>query len=248
MSVRRSLAVLLVAIAALAGQADAAPVSFPHGTIHDAWTTTRPNTPTGFTFTGRYHAAGNPEADPPYMRRMTFYLPRGMRYDTAVPARCSATDLELKLRGASACPADSRLGGGTVETKFMGFPSTLSVEVLNNTNEMIMLARSPGLSSVTRGKIRRDGSVEFSGPTCFPSFEPPGCPVDTALQLGSSITVRPYIRAVRGRVRSYAMTPRRCPRSRRWQRRVRFWWADGSVDTVVTRQRCRRAARDGAGA
>ena len=237
--------VALAAFTFSAASAEAAPASGPHGTVDNRWTTVRPNAPTGFSFTGRYHAAGNPKADPPYMRRMTSYLPRGMRYDTTVPDRCTASDLELALHGASACPKGSRLGGGKVDTKFMGFPSTLDVDVLNNANEMIMVARSPLLSTITRGKIRRDGSVEFTSPTCFPSFDPPGCPVDTALQLGSSIKVPPYIRRSRGRVRSYATTPQECPRSRRWLTRIRFWWADGSGETITTAHPCRPPARRG---
>lgn len=234
---------VITVLAAANAYAQAAPVSGPHGTVENRWTTKRTNAPTGFGFTGRYHAVGDPAGDPPYMRRMTFYLPRGMRYDTTVPERCTASDIELKLAGASACPDGSRLGNGTVETKFMGFPSTLEVDVINNTDQMIMLARSPVLSTVTRGRISRDGgTVDFRGPTCFPSVEPPGCPIDTALQLGSSITVPPYIRRSGRSIRSYATTPSKCPKSRRWRTRVRFWWADGSRETIATRERCRRRA------
>lgn len=230
---------LLLACLAAAG-AQAAPVSGPHGTVDNAWTTDLPATPTGYTFTGSYHAAGDPNGDPPYMRGMTFVLPRGMRYDTSVPDRCTASDLELTLRGLAACPPDSRLGGGTVRTKFLGFPSSLEVDVVNNRGEMIMIIRSPGLHSVSRGEIRRR-TVSFRSPTCFPSLSPPGCPVDTALQLGSSVVVPPYVRGSGDDLRSYATTPRRCPRSRRWRTRIRFWWADGTRETLASDHPCRSA-------
>ena len=234
-------AVVAVVAACPAAAAVAAPVSWPHGTLDNRFTTKKPGAPTGFSFTGEYHAANDPSGDPPYMRRMTFYLPRGMYYDTSVPELCTASDLELEARGAAACPPGSRLGGGHVESKFMGFPSPpLEIDVLNNTGEMIMLARSPIVSTVTRGKVGGDGTVEFEAPTCFPHHDPPGCPIDTVLQLGSSIKVPPYLRSSDGVVRSYATTPPKCPTSRRWRTPVRFWWADGSEETVVTKQPCKR--------
>lgn len=216
-----------------------APVSGRHATVDQRWTTTKPHTPTGSSFTGTYRADGNPDRDPPYMRGMTFYLPKGMRYDTSVPARCDASDLELQLQGSAACPDGSQLGSGSVETKFMGFPSTLQVDVFNNTNEMIMLAQSPLLTTVNRGTIATDGSIAFRSPTCFPSLQPVGCPVDTALQLGSSVKMPAYVSSSGGVQRAYATTPN-CPKTREWRTRVRFWWADGSEEILTSAHPCTR--------
>jgi hypothetical protein len=235
---------LLAAFGVWSAAAAAQPVSGPHETLDNQFSTTKPNAAAGFSFRGRYHAAGDPKANPPYMRKMIFYQPRGLRYDTSVPKRCSASDIELAARGAAACPAASRLGGGTASSVFLGtFPSTLVVDFFNNANEQIILARSPGLASVARGRIRPDGSVEFASPTCFPTVQPAGCPVDDVLQIESSLTVAPYTRSSGGVVRSYLTTPPRCPASRHWSTPVRLWWADGSVDTVVTKQPCRRPRR-----
>jgi hypothetical protein len=233
---------LLVSSAVWAGSALAEPVSGPHETIDQQFTTTQPNAPSGFSFDGTYHAAGDPGTYPPYMRRMISYNPPGLRFDTSVPERCSASDIELAAFGAAACPAGSRLGGGTTSTSFLGGPpSTTEVDFFNNTNEQIILARSPVLATVARGQIHPDGSVEFASPTCFPSLQPLGCPVDTVLQLSSSITVPPYTRPSDGIVRSWLTTPPKCPRAGHWQTRFTLWWADGSVDTVVTRQPCKRS-------
>lgn len=221
----------------------AGPVTGKHATVESRFTTKLPDTPTGSMFAGTYHAAGGRDGDPPFMRGMTFYFPKGMRRDTRVPDRCKASDLELHVRGAAACPPGSRLGGGEVDSRFLGFPSTLEVDVFNNTNEVVMLARSPVVASVTRGKIGRDGSVAFRSPTCFPSVQPVGCPADTALQLGSRITLDPYTRKSGDRVRSYMTTPSSCPRSGRWRTRVRFWWDNGFEETLVNRHPCRRRAR-----
>jgi len=231
----------LASVGAVAGSAAGNPVSGPHETIDNRLTTTQPNAPSGFAFDGTYHAAGNPRGNPPYMRRMIFYNRSGTRYDTSVPARCSASDVELEMRGAAACPAGSRIGGGMSTALFMGrFSSTVQVDFFNNTNQQIILARSPFVSTVARGRIFPDGSTEFASPTCFPYVPPAGCPVDTLLQMKSSITVPPFTKTSNGVTRSYLTTPRTCPATGRWNSPVRLWWADGTVDTVVIPQPCTR--------
>ena len=232
----RFVVVAILALLAWPAAAAAAPVDFAHGTIDQRWTTTKPNAPTGWSFQARYHAAGDKAGDPPYMRGMTFYPPAGTRYDTSVPGRCTASDLELQLRGAAACPEDSRMGGGTTTSKFMGETTTLEIDVFNNTNEMFNLIRSPGQASVSRGRFGPDGSITYESPTCFPNAA--GCPVDNALQTGSSVSAPPYIRETR----SYLTTPPKCPKSGRWRASVRLWWADGTEDVVVSEYPCDRPA------
>jgi hypothetical protein len=235
--VRGFIGVLLCGLA-LATPAVAAPVSGPHETVDSQLTTTLPGAPSGFHYTGAYHAAGDPAGDPPYMRRMVTYNPPGMRFDTGAAELCGASDLELSLRGAAACPAGSRLGGGTAQGSFMGRPSSLAVDFLNNTGEQIIVVRSPGAASVARGKLLPDGSVEFASPTCYPALSPPGCLVDNALQLGSDIYVPAIVRTVGGVPRAYLTTAPECPAAGHWDTPIRFWWSDGTVDTVVTQQAC----------
>jgi hypothetical protein len=233
----RIAALALGVVAACPGAATAEPGSGPHGTIENRLTTTEPGAPTGSHFEGRYHAAGDPEGDPPYLRRMTFYPPAGMRYDRSVPDRCSASDLQLQLEGSGACPPGSRLGGGKAYGKFMGNETELNVETFNNTDEIVMVIRTPIVTTVSRGEFGPDGSITFESPTCYPAL-PPGCPVDTALQLGSSVAQEPYTRTVDGEVRAYVTTPPTCPESGYWEQPVRFWWADGSEETMVPRAPC----------
>ena len=228
----------LMGAAIPSASARAQAVSGPHETVDNRLSTTQPNAPAGFHYIGEYHAAGDPNGPPPYLRKMRSYDPDGLRYDTSVPALCTASDIELETRGAAACPPDSRVGSGTVKGAFMGFASTLHADVLNNTDQQIILLSSPGFASVTRGHIAPDGSVEFAAPTCAPSIDPIPCPVDDALQLGSDITTTPVTKLSDGAIRSYLTTPTTCPTSGRWTVPFRFWWADGSVDTVVTEQPC----------
>ena len=237
MTRRGAISLLVVASAcAWPGSAAAEPVSFPHGTIDHQFTTKQPNAPTGSSFKGFYHAANNPNGDPPYMRKMAFYPPPGMRYDTSVPERCTASDLQLQLERAAACPAGSRLGGGNARGKFMGQETLLEVEVFNNTGEQVMLIHTPMIATVSRGRLAPDGTVEYASPTCYPALVT--CPADTALQLGSSVSSPPYVRDGR----SYATTPPKCPKAGSWSASVRFWWADGTEDTAVTKQPCTRPA------
>src|SRR4051812_18647295 len=112
---------------------------------------------------------------------------------------------------------------------------THHLDIVNNANEQIMLVESEGWT-VIRGKMNADGSIEFAGPTCFPAPPAGGCADDYIIQLGSTTSIPLYTNA-KG---SYATTPPTCPARRYWQTTVRFWWADGTTDTVVTRQPCKR--------
>jgi hypothetical protein len=230
-----SLACVLAAPAAVAE-----PASGPREDIDQNFTTTTPATPTGTDWSGSYHAAGDPNGNPPYMRKMVFHPPSGFRYDTSVPDKCTAGDAELSLRGPDACPPGSRLGGGTTDGIFY-VPFTNgeldryhhSVYILNNTNEQIMLVESEGFT-VVRGHMQPDGSVEFAGPTCFPPSPTGQCAKDYVLQT-KSVTSMPVYTDSRG---SYATTPPECPASGHWESTVEFFWADGSQDSVVSNQPC----------
>src|SRR5215212_10692979 len=62
----------IAALGAWPAVAGAATASSPHADVEMTGTTTQPGTPVGTTFTATYHAAGDPNGDPPYMRRMTW--------------------------------------------------------------------------------------------------------------------------------------------------------------------------------
>lgn len=228
------------------GGALAQPGHGPREDIDQTFTSARPSTPTGVGWRGVYHAAGNRHGKPPYLRRMVFYPPKGMRLDTGVPARCTAPDAVLQVEGPAACPAGSQIAVGSTDGYIYDPIAQLvtidrfhhTIYVMNGANEQIILVKAEGYA-VVRGKVRPDGTQDFRLPTCFP--EPPtGCLTDHVLQTGSQTKLARYTRAVNGRVRSYATTPPRCPKSGYWRTRVRYWWKGGAVDTVVTKQRCRR--------
>ncbi len=231
----------MLVLALGAASVSAKPGSFRHGTVDNRLTTTRPSSFTGFSFNGSYHAAGNPKGDPPYMRKMVFYPPPGLRYDSSVPEQCTASDVQLAAFGAAACPEGSRLGGGQTETAFMGgSPTTVDLDLLNNANEQIILARSPLITTIARGRIHPDQSVEFASPTCYPSVPGVSCPVDNVLQLRSFMRAPAYTRGIGSARRSWLTTPPKCPKSKRWLGTIRWWWADGTEDVLTTEYPCKR--------
>jgi hypothetical protein len=239
--IMRAAAAALVVLAFMAGTAAAEPGTGARETVDQTYTTTLPNTATGLGFSSSYHAADDPNAPPPAMRKMVFYPPPGFRYDTSVPGQCTATDVELELQGPAACPADSRLGEGTTEGlflvpfahSFLFDHYTHHVDVMNNAGEQIMLIQSEGWT-VVREKLNPDNSLEFAGPTCFPAPPTGGCADDYIIQLGTTTTFPEYTNA-KG---SYATTPPTCPDTGAWETTVRFWWADATTDSVVSRQPC----------
>jgi hypothetical protein len=222
----------------------AEPASGPREDLDQTFTTTAVNAPTGSTYKATYHAANDPKAPPPYMRRMVFYPPAGMRYDTSLPGLCTASDIELQAQGPAACPADSKLGEGTVGGIFYA-PITHAfefdrfehhIDVLNNTGEQIVLIHAEDYA-VVRGKVNPDNTLDFVQPSCYP--EPPtGCSDDYVL-LTKNASV---LGAITKNGRSYLTTPPTCPASGKWATTIRFWWSDDSTDTVVTNQPCDRPA------
>lgn len=242
--------IALMASALACGSAAAQPASGPREDLDQSFTAKRANAATGVDFSARYHAPGRPDADPPYMRRMVFFPPRGFRYDTAVPERCTADALDLQARGPAACPVGSMIGIGMAEGVFFA-PVTHAFEidrfkhnlyVMNGAEEQIILVEAEGYA-VVRGKFQPDGSIEFKSQTCFPAPPTGDCVDDYVLQTASRTAIPRYTKTVDGRTRSYATTPPRCPKRRYWASRIRFEWKDGAVDDVVSRQPCRRSRR-----
>lgn len=237
-----ALALLFWALSAVgAAAAVAEPGSGSRETVDQGFTTQSPGAATGLEFSASYHAAGDPSGNPPAMKQMVMVPPAGMRFDTSVPERCTASDLQLEVQGPAACPAGSRLGQGVAEGLFfVPFAHDFTFDryehniyVLNNTGEQIVLVESEGFT-IVRGRFGPDGSLTFEQPTCFPS--PPGgqCADDYIVQLASS-SVLPAYSTPSG---SYATTPPTCPADGQWRTTYRFSWADGSTDSVVSTQLC----------
>ncbi len=190
-----------------------------------------------------YHAAGNPHADPPALRRLVIQLPPGTRYDTSVPGRCAATDTQLMVLGEAGCPRSSRIGTSAATVKLRGGGAT-NVQGLdfNGDHQLIELFESGG-RPVGIARTYASGTT-LSGPipTCVTGGNPPkGCPFDQLILLSNKIDVQPLSVGQGMDRRNYATTPTVCPRSGHWTSRVTFYYSDGSVDHVRTEQPCLRS-------
>ena len=100
----------LLTLTMLAVAAAAAPaVDDPYQTSEYTLTQKRKARPTGEFFKFDYVNPDDESAKPPAVTKVVTILPRGARYDASVPGSCTASDEELMLQGAAACPEDRRI-------------------------------------------------------------------------------------------------------------------------------------------
>lgn len=220
--------------------ARAIPASGSHETV-DLWTTTtRPAAPAGLGYSARYHAAGDPQGDPPALRRLVIELPPGTRADTSVPGRCTASDMEIMLMGESACPPSSRVGSGQATAKMAGLgPQTFDTVLYNAPGQQLELVKSGDRVVAVVHTYVHGTTLDGPVPTCLSGGDPPsGCPFDQITLLANHLLTN-VVTVGRGtRRRSYGTTPPACPRSHRWRSRIAFYYGDGSVDRVTVQTPC----------
>lgn len=204
------------------------------------FTTKRPDAPSGLRLRIDYVNPNDPAAKPLAVRTVTETLARGAAWDTSVPETCTASDPELMLLGAAACPLGSRVGEALI-TFDTGLPdpgrSIVSpTGFFNNTGEFIFLSRALATDTprvVTRSP--REGRRTVTQVPFLPGSPPDGAAVDTVR--GDELVIT---RRVDGKRHSYITTPPRCPKRGFWVNRIAFTYDDGVSQTVRTRNRCRR--------
>jgi hypothetical protein len=235
-------AVLIVAVLAVsAGVAPAA--EGPYQTSEYTLTQKGIARPTAEHFQFDYVNPDDPDAKPPAVKKVVTILPRGARYDASVPGSCTASDEELMLQGAAACPEDSAVGGGVI-TVDSGVPGparfvTADTEFFNNAEdpegEFIYLntIRDTGARTVVRADVTRRRTITVA--PMLPGTPPDGGAIDTV-----DVDVAEVVRTIDGERRAYITTPSRCPRSRTWFARVRFAYDGDYSQTVATPNSCRR--------
>ena len=234
-------AALLLGLLA-ASPASAKPGSGPHETVDITSTTTHPRAAAGFNWHATFRNPANPHADPPALRRLVIEGPPGTKTDTSAIARCRASDTELRQKGESACPANTRYGYGKVTVRIFGvIESTLDSVVFNADHAQIELFKFMGGSGGFRRGVVRGRSIDAPVPTCLLGGQPPkDCPFDQVVVLSNELHTL-AVGSGKGRHRRNLLTaPGSCPRSRWWKTHVTFDYADGSADRVVTKQRCTR--------
>src|SRR5689334_21655548 len=111
---RRWLPAIVAASAVLGpgvvGPASAGASSTDRQTAAVAFTTAKPGAPSGSRFDATWRdpaQPNNPDAKPPAVQTMIVSFAPGTVIDTSAVTRCSASDAELMLFGATACPSAS---------------------------------------------------------------------------------------------------------------------------------------------
>ena len=242
-AIRPAATTVLATLCALlfAAPASAIPGSGPHATVDITGTTTRPNTSTELNWEPIFRHPTDPDGDPPALRRIVIVAPKGTRVDTSVTARCAASDDELRQSGEAACPPASRIGEGSATARLFGvLANTFETTVFNAELGQIELIKFGGRGGgVRRAKIK-GRTIDAPVPTCLRGGQPPeGCAFDQVVVLSNELHQRP-VSTGRGKARrNLITTPPRCPRAGAWRTRVRLYFADGTVDRIVTRQPCR---------
>lgn len=201
----------------------------------------RPGVPSGITLDIDYVNPADPGGKPPAVRTVIEALAPGAGIDTSIPEQCGASDAELMLQGAGACPTASRVGTGTIVID-TGLPEParfLNVDVtfINNAGELIFLSteRSSGARVVSRSPIE-GRTIVNSAPT-LPGTLPDGAALDVV-----HAKLDPISREIGGVRRGYITTPAECPAIGTWTNSIQFTYFDGVSQAVDSGSPCASAA------
>ena len=200
----------------------------------------RPGVPSALDFRADYVNPDDPDGKPPAVQTVIETFAADARYDTSVPAKCPASDSQLSSMGESACPPDSKVGGGFIQID-TGFPEpnrfiAVDVTFLNNTDEVIFLstARDYGTRVVSRAPIE-GGRLTSYAPPALPGTPPDGGVIDVVKTRFEKIT-----REVDGVRRGYITTPSVCSASSEWTNTLSFTYRDGVTQSVASASACLR--------
>jgi hypothetical protein len=198
-----------------------------------------PGRPSGYRVRIDYANPDDSEAKPPSVREVVEVFPPGTRIDTGAPARCAASDAELMLRGASACPSGAIVGTGFIrlDTGAPGPGRYLNEDVifLNSTNQLIYLTtdRATGARTVVRAEVR--GRRVITEAPLLPGAAPDGTAIDVVRgNFPRLVRMRDGLR------RAYVTTPGHCTEGRHWVTLVRFDYHDGTTQSETAHSRCGR--------
>ena len=200
-----------------------------------------PDAVTGLSFRVGYRNPSDPNAKPPPITAATFELPKGTHIDGGAVPACKASDEDFRARGRDACPASSRVGGGTL-TAITGFgapvdPVETDVTVFNGGDELVEVVFAKGTNTVLGlDRLKVQGSTLVAHPPATPGGPPDG---RTAIR-----TIALDLPARRGSSgRPFVTAPDTCPGDRRWRSKARFAFADGGTTTLTSETPCTAAAR-----
>jgi hypothetical protein len=200
----------------------------------------RPSTATGLTLHIVFKNPSDPNAMPLPQRRVVIQGPAGTRIDGIAVTACHASDAELMLEGASACPSASHVGDGTLTLRTNGGPLldpfVDDVTLFNGGDQLLELFTKQGTPIHTAV-----GHRSFAGPNTLAE--------DTPAQPGGPPSFESSVRQIDYRIdrvtgttgRAFVTTPPSCPADRTWRSTLTFTTADGHTYTVSAGTPCQPA-------
>lgn len=194
-----------------------------------------PGTPSGLRI-----RAGIPDRNgkPPQLERVVYYLPAGMGLDGTVVPACSATDDDFNTKGRDACPAETRVGGGTL-TAVSGVgppvdPLSTEATIYQGHNEFIEVFTPPGSDRVVAIDHARFGPGTL---TLNPPPAPGGPPDGHTTPKDIDFTFPAHTVGERTLFRA----PPTCPSPNGWVARVVATYAGGETESATSTTPCQTA-------
>jgi hypothetical protein len=230
---------VVFAALALAGTAAAAPRHRYAVNYVETFNTAHPNTPTGVFLKSEW-LGDRPGEKPHTITDDIFGLDPGARFDFSVPAVCHATNEQLLLKGAAACPRASEVAFGEVDLDIgaavLIFPRILRshVTVFNGgPGKLIDLAVSfnTGIPIPAVDRPTVTGTGIFTKNPALPGVPPP----DKFVAVKSDLFH--FFKITKGG-KGFIMTPPTCPASGFWTNTLVSHYHRGKTNTVSSRSPC----------
>jgi hypothetical protein len=189
-----------------------------------------PGAPSGQVPLMTWTDPGAPAEVPKTIKRIELTFHKGTSFDTSALARCHASDVVIKSKGPSACPAASRLGTGHTTGAFSdGSEFVTDVVLFNARGEIIVLVSLNG-TLVTEFRDRVKGrTIEIE----------PVLPSGVSLKR-LKLRIGPHSKGHGAKRKTYMRNPPSCPASRKWTTVAKFKYVDGSSQTIRGSSPCKR--------
>jgi hypothetical protein len=222
-----------VVVLAVLGAAAAAAFASPQfaSTFELTYLPTKPATSGGIHTFMTWSDPGEPNGKPKRLTQIRFHFHPGTKIDTRALRQCRASDMDVRIQGARACPKESRLGFATSKVITKSTPADrTSIRFFNAPRQIIVLVRVEDRTlAVYRDDIRgRVVTVNLDLPSGL-----------SLLELDATIKAHSRGRGRNRRV--YFRTPPACPPSGEWTTAVVFTYVDGSTERLVDGSPCRRS-------
>jgi hypothetical protein len=228
--IKRAAVVVVLASLAFAGVALASPLF--SSTFELTYLPTKPGSSGGIETFMTWSDPGETGGKPKRLTRIQFHFNPGTKIDTRALKQCKASDTDVRIEGARACPKASRLGFATSRvTTGVTPPDQTQITFFNAPRQIIVMVRVEGRTlAVYRDDIKgRVVTVNLGLPSGL-----------SLLELRA--TIKPHAKGRGKKRRIYFRTPSVCPPSGEWTTTVIFTYVDGSSQQLADGSPCRKTS------